>query len=133
MLSEAEARARGLPFRETTAESATRRVHSVLKNRTPTLKDLLRETATLRRQLQRLVKTTQTNISTRTIASNRILTNDWRYMRGGFHGPLERRYVEAVDWVNQFDAYVDRLRDYCFHELEAPDRFIALPLIEHLR
>ena len=36
--------------------------------------------------------------------------------------------MEAVDWVNQFDAYVERLREYFVYELQAPDRFATLPL-----
>ncbi|MBZ5633702.1 MAG: hypothetical protein LAO55_11325 [Acidobacteriia bacterium] len=100
-----------------------------MKNRTPNLKDLLRETAKLRRQLQRLTKNyPDEHLDPDERILNRILTNDWRYLRGGFHGPLEQRYVEAVDWVSQFDAYVDQLRDFCVHELEAPDRFATLPL-----
>jgi hypothetical protein len=105
-----------------------------LKNRTPNLKDLLRETARLRRQLQRLVKSyPDEHLDPDDRILNRILTNDWRYLRGGLYGPHEHRYVEAVDWVDQFDADVDRLRDYCFYKLDAPDRFAALPLTEHWR
>ena len=95
---------------------------------------MLRETARLRRQLERLVKSypdEHRDPDDRIL--NRILTNDWRYLRGGLYGPHEHRYVEAVDWVDQFDAYVDRLRDCCFYKLEAPDRFAALPLTEHMR
>lgn len=100
-----------------------------MKNRSPTLKELLRETAYLRRQLQRLVDSyPEDTLDPDDRILNRILTNQWRQLHGGYYGPRERRYEEAVDWVKRFDAYIDRLRNYCSYDLDAPKRFSALPL-----
>src|SRR4029079_10931354 len=59
---------------------------------------------------------------------NRLLTTYWRQAHGGLPGPRERRYWEAVDWVNQFHAYIRRLSDYFRYEAEEPERLGKLPL-----
>jgi hypothetical protein len=58
---------------------------------------------------------------------NRILTNDWRLPLGR-NSPPNERYRRAVAWVNDFRNYVQRLREYCFHELGDRQQFENLPL-----
>jgi len=102
--------------------------------RSQTLHGLLRETSRLQRKLQRLVDTyPEENLEPDEKILNRILTNDWRHAHGGVHGPHERRYWEAVAWVNRFDAYASALHDHCLYDLEDKNRLTALPLVRRLR
>ena len=70
-----------------------------------TLRSLQRETVQLQRKLQLLVdRYPEGGLEPDDRILNRLLTTYWRQAHGGLPGPRERRYWEAVDWVNQFHA-----------------------------
>jgi len=94
-----------------------------------TLRSLQRETVQLQRKLQLLVdRYPEGGLEPDDRILNRLLTTYWRQAHGGLPGPRERRYWEAVDWVNQFHAYIRRLSDYFRYEAEEPERLGKLPL-----
>jgi hypothetical protein len=67
-----------------------------------TLRSLQRETVQLQRKLQLLVdRYPEGELEPNERILNRLLTNYWRQAHGGLPGPRERRYWEAVDWVNE--------------------------------
>lgn len=43
---------------------------------------------------------------------NRLLTTDWRYLQGDLYGPVERRYSDAVKWIEALHRYDSDLREF---------------------
>lgn len=96
-----------------------------------TLTELMAQTARLGKRLQGLVKKyPDDSVEPDGRIFSRILTNDWRRPIGGVHGPLDKRYWDAVAWVESFDAYVRKLLAYFAQQ---PERLATLPLTRRLR
>jgi hypothetical protein len=63
---------------------------------------------------------------------NRILTNDWRYLKNDFNGPVEKRYAEANKWVEALRSYHSDLCDFCIYSLGAAKKLDELPMHPNL-
>ena len=64
---------------------------------------------------------------------NRILSNDWRYLKNEFNGPVEKRYADANKWVEALHSYHSDLCDFCVYSLGAPRKVGELPMHPNLR
>jgi hypothetical protein len=64
---------------------------------------------------------------------NRILTNDWRYLKNDFTGPVEKRYADASKWVEALHSYHSDLCDFCKYSLGAAQKLDELPMHPNLR
>jgi hypothetical protein len=64
---------------------------------------------------------------------NRILTNDWRYLKNHFNGPVEKRYADANTWVEALRNYHSDLCDFCIYSLAAAKQLDELPMNPKLR
>jgi hypothetical protein len=63
---------------------------------------------------------------------NRILTNDWRYLKNEFNGPVEKRYADASNWVEALRSYHSDLCDFCIYSLGAAKKLDELPMHPNL-
>jgi hypothetical protein len=63
---------------------------------------------------------------------NRILTNDWRYLKNDFNGPVEKRYADASKWVETLHSYHADLCDFCIYTLGAAKKLDELAMHPNL-
>jgi hypothetical protein len=100
-----------------------------MKTQSPSLASFIQRTDVLRKSLQRLIKRyPEDALQPDDKIFNRILTNDWRYLRSDFNGPMEKRYAEAVKWVEALHSYHSDLCDFLIYSLGAPKKVDELPM-----
>ena len=104
-----------------------------MKTQSPSLASFIRQTDTLHKRLQALIKQyPEDALQPDEKIFNRLLTNDWRYLRN--HSvALEKRYVDAAKWVDDFNRYHSDLRDFCVYRLGTPTKLNELPMYPQLR
>jgi hypothetical protein len=103
-----------------------------MKTQSHSLTGFIRRTDTLYKRLRALTKRyPEDGLQSDDKIFNRLLTNDWRYQN--FIGPLEKRYVDAANWVYDFNTYHLELCEFCDYSLGAPKKPEELPMNPHLR
>jgi hypothetical protein len=104
-----------------------------MKTQSHSLTGFIRRTDTLYKRLRALTKRyPEDGLQSDDKIFNRLLTNDWRYLQN-FIGPLEKRYVDAANWVDDFNTYHLELCEFCVYSLGAPTKPEELPMNPHLR
>jgi DNA-binding phage protein len=99
-----------------------------MKTQTQSLAAFLRQTQTLHKNLRGLIERhPEDALEPDDRIFSRILTNDWRYFRS-FIGPMERRYLHAVKWSEDFNKYYSELCEFCVYSLNAPAKPAELPV-----
>lgn len=97
----------------------------------PTHEEVVRVTRQLKRRLRGLLtQFPEDEIGPGDRVFPRLLTNDWRYLRGVTYGPLDKKYIAAARWVDDYYNYLRMLREYCSYALLKPDLCAKLPLNE---
>lgn len=104
-----------------------------MKNESLSLANFIQRTDALRKSLERLIKRyPEHTLPPDEKIFNRILTNDWRFLKNDFNGPVEKRYAEAVEWVEALRGYHSDLCDFCVYSLGAAKKLDELPMHPHL-
>jgi hypothetical protein len=104
-----------------------------MKTQSHSLAGFIRRTDTLHKRLRALIKQhPEDGLQPDDKIFNRLLTKDWRNWHN-FIGPLEKRYVDAAKWVDDFNTYHLELCEFCVYSLGAPTKPEELPMNPHLR
>jgi hypothetical protein len=104
-----------------------------MKTQSHSLASFIRRTDTLYNSLEKLIKQyPEDALQPDHKIFNRILTNDWRYLKNDFTGPLEKRYADAGTWVEALHSYHSDLCDFCTYSLGAAQKLGELPMHPHL-
>jgi len=104
-----------------------------MKTQSYTLATFIRRTDTLYKSLEALINQyPEDALEPDEKIFNRILTNDWRYLKNDFNGPVEQRYADASKWVEALRSYHSDLCDFCIFTLGAAKRLKGLPMHPNL-
>lgn len=104
-----------------------------MKTHSYSLASFIRRTDTLYKSLEKLIKQyPEDALQPDDKIFNRILTNDWRYLKNDFTGPVEKRYADASKWVEALRSYHSDLCDFCTYSLGAAQKLDELPMHPNL-
>lgn len=105
-----------------------------MKTQSHSLASFIQRTDALYKSLQRLIKQyPEDALQPDDKIFNRILTNDWRYLKNHFNGPMEKRYADANTWVEALRSYHSDLCDFCICSLGAAKKLDEFPMRPNLR
>src|SRR5580704_18067317 len=100
-----------------------------MKTQSYSLASFIRLTDILYKSLEKLIKQyPEDALQPDDKILNRILTNDWRYLKNEFNGPVEKRYADASNWVETLHSYHSDLCDFCIFSLGAAKKVRQLPM-----
>jgi hypothetical protein len=100
-----------------------------MKIRSHSLSSFVQRTDTLYKSLHGLIKQyPEDALQPDDKIFNRILTNDWRYLKNDFNGPVEKRYADASKWVEALRSYHSDLCDFCIYTPGAAKKLDELPM-----
>jgi hypothetical protein len=104
-----------------------------MKTQSHTLASFIRRTDTLYKNLETLItQYPEDALQPDDKIFNRILTNDWRYLKNDFTGPVAKRYADASKWVEALHSYHSDLCDFCTFTLGAAKKVKELPMHPNL-
>ncbi len=99
-----------------------------MKTNSTSLETFIRRTQKLTRELRALMnRYPEDHMEPDQRIFNRLLTTDWRYL-STYQGPIEVRYREVVDWIDQLESYHAGLVELCTYELNVPGKLGELPM-----
>jgi hypothetical protein len=104
-----------------------------MKTLSYSLASFIRRTDTLYKSLEKLIKQyPEDALQPDDKIFSRILTNDWRYLKNDFNGPVEKRYADASKWVEALHSYHSDLCGFCIFSLGAAKKLDELPMHPNL-
>ena len=99
-----------------------------MKTQAHSLDSFIQRTKALHKSLEKLIKQyPEGSLQPDDKIFNRILTNDWRNFTN-FVGPIEKRYVDASEWVRALRSYHSDLCDFCSYSMGEPGKLEELPM-----